>query len=147
MKRKLLFSIVSFVFTLNAFSQIAPGPVTKTLPPAKDTADRELVFTKVEQEASFPGGNKSWSEYLVKKLGSFEPAKNGAPKGKYQVVVKFIVDKKGKISNAVAETKHGYGMEQAVVKMIKESPDWVPAFQNGRAVNAYRRQPVSFVVE
>jgi periplasmic protein TonB len=38
-------------------------------------------------------------------------------------------------------------MEAEVIRMIKRSPKWIPAQQEGRFVNAYRQQPVTFVVE
>jgi protein TonB len=37
-------------------------------------------------------------------------------------------------------------MEEEVVRIIKKGPKWKPAVQNGKLVNAYRRQPVTFVV-
>lgn len=55
--------------------------------------------------------------------------------------------KDGTISDVAAETNHGYGMEQEAVKIIKKGPKWTPAIQNGRNVNAYRRQPITFVVQ
>ena len=72
---------------------------------------------------------------------------NGAPPGTYQVIVKFIVSKDGSISEVNAESKHGFGMEEEAVKIIKRGPKWTPALQNGRNVNAYRRQPITFIVE
>ncbi|MFT3680327.1 MAG: energy transducer TonB [Ferruginibacter sp.] len=109
--------------------------------------DEDKIFTKVENEAEFPGGNAAWTRYLQKKLDGFNPADNGAPPGKYQVIVKFIVSKDGSISAVEAETNHGYGMEEQAIKCIKSGPNWKPALQNGRNVNAYRRQPVTFIVE
>ena len=38
-------------------------------------------------------------------------------------------------------------MEEEVMRIIKKGPKWIPAMQNGRPVNAYRRQPVTFMVE
>ena len=38
-------------------------------------------------------------------------------------------------------------MEQEAVKVIKKGPNWKPALQNGRNVNAYRKQPITFVVQ
>ena len=105
------------------------------------------VFTKVENEAEFPGGNAAWARYLEKALGGFNPADNGAGPGKYQVIVKFIVSKDGSISDVHAETNYGSGMEEQAVKCIKNGPKWKPALQNGRNVNAYRSQPVTFIVE
>jgi len=113
--------------------------------PAGD--DEDKVFTKVENEAEFPGGNAAWARYLEKALGGFNPADDGAAPGKYQVIVKFIVSKDGSISNVEAETNHGSGMEAQAIKAIKNGPKWKPALQNGRNVNAYRRQPVTFIVE
>jgi len=38
-------------------------------------------------------------------------------------------------------------MEEQAINCIKKGPKWKPALQNGRNVNAYRRQPVTYVVE
>ena len=108
--------------------------------------DENKVFNKVEVEASFPGGDAAWTRYLRNNLDANTPIDNGAPEGTYQVIVRFIVSKDGSISDVVAETKYGYGMEAEAVKIIKKGPNWKPALQNGRNVNAYRRQPITFVV-
>lgn len=113
--------------------------------PKADEEDK--VFTKVENEAQFPGGQQAWIRYLQKNLNANAPVDNGAPPGKYQVIVKFIVSKDGSISDVNAETKYGFGMEDEAVKIIKRGPKWTPALQNGRNVNAYRRQPITFIVE
>ncbi|HET9429556.1 MAG TPA: energy transducer TonB, partial [Chitinophagaceae bacterium] len=62
------------------------------------------------------------------------------------VWVQFIVDKEGAISDVKALSNHGYGMEEEAVKVIRKGPAWIPAIQNGRAVKAYRKQPITFVV-
>ncbi|MEP7141293.1 MAG: energy transducer TonB [Ferruginibacter sp.] len=113
--------------------------------PKADEEDK--IFTKVENEAQFPGGQQAWIRYLQKNLNANAPVENGAPPGTYQVIVKFIVSKDGSISDVNAESKHGYGMEDEAVKIIKRGPKWTPALQNGRNVNAYRRQPITFIVE
>ncbi len=113
---------------------------------APKSDDEDKIFTKVENEAEFPGGQAAWIRYLERTLDGNEAASNGAPPGKYTVVVKFIVSKDGSISSVEAESSHGYGMEEQAVKVIKKGPNWKPALQNGRNVNAYRRQPITFVV-
>jgi hypothetical protein len=109
-------------------------------------AEKKIVFNKVEVEAEYPGGTKAWSSFLQKTLKGSTPSDNDAPVGLYRVMVRFIVDKTGGISSIQPETKFGYGMEEEVIRVIKLSGQWTPAFQNGRPVNAYRRQPVSFIV-
>ncbi|MDP9230035.1 MAG: energy transducer TonB [Bacteroidota bacterium] len=108
--------------------------------------DENQIFTKVEVEASFPGGEGAWRKYLERSLSTFNPGENGAAEGTYTVHVKFIVDKLGNISDVTALTNHGFGMEDEAVKVIKKGPKWVPALQNGRHVNAYRTQPITFIV-
>ena len=112
----------------------------------KKEDDENKVFEKVEVEASFKGGESAWRRYLERNLDANAPVDNGAPTGQYTVWVQFIVDKAGKISDVKALTKHGYGMEDEAVRVIKKGPDWVPAIQNGRNVKAYRKQPITFVV-
>ena len=109
--------------------------------------DEGKVFNKVEIEAEFPGGTGAWTKYLKNNLDANTPVDNGASEGTYQVIVRFIVSKDGSISDVVAETKHGFGMEAEAIKIIKKGPRWTPAQQNGRMVNAYRRQPITFVVQ
>lgn len=108
--------------------------------------DPNKVFEKVEVEAQFPGGEGAWRNYLQRNLNASAPIDNGAPEGQYTVVVQFIVDKEGNISDVKALTNHGYGMEEEAVRAIKRGPKWTPAIQNGRNVKAYRKQPITFVV-
>ena len=109
--------------------------------------DEGKVFNKVEIEAAYPGGTAAWTKYLRNNLDANTPVDNGAAEGTYTVIVRFIVSKDGSISDVVSETKHGFGMEAEAMKIIKKGPRWTPAQQNGRMVNAYRRQPITFVVQ
>ncbi|MES1225425.1 MAG: energy transducer TonB, partial [Bacteroidota bacterium] len=111
------------------------------------TPANDKVFEKVEVEPDFPGGNNAWLTYLQKNLNANTPVDNKAPEGSYTVWVKFLVSKDGEISDVRTLTNHGFGMEQEVVKLIKNGPSWSPAMQNGHKVNAYKKQPVTFVVQ
>jgi len=114
--------------------------------PVKDSAN-DYVFEKVEIEASFPGGESAWREFLGQTLDASVPIKRKAPKGAYTVWIQFIVDKEGKLSSFKALTDQGYGMEKEVIRTLKKSPPWTPAYMNGKTVKAYRKQPITFVVE
>ena len=114
----------------------------------KNTAEdsKSTLFQKVETEAEFPGGIEKWREYLQKNCRSTVATDSGAPIGKYAVMVQFVVSKEGEVSNIIPLTRHGYGMEQEVVRIIKEGPKWKPAEQNGRTITAYKKQIVTFMV-
>jgi antitoxin component YwqK of YwqJK toxin-antitoxin module len=107
----------------------------------------DSVFTREDIEASYPGGDAAWKLYLQRNLNGNLPTNNGAPAGFHTVIIKFVVGKDGLLRDIVAETSRGYGMEQEVIRLIKESGRWNPAIQYGRYVNAYRRQPITFMVE
>ncbi len=133
----------------------APADTTKpqaTLPDKETTTENDekngvnKIFDEVEIDASFPGGDNDWRKYLQRTLNAAVPVENGAPAGTYTVIVQFIVDKEGNISDVKALTRHGYCMEAEVMRVIRKGPKWEPAIQNGRMVKAYRKQPVTFQV-
>jgi hypothetical protein len=104
------------------------------------------IFEKVEVEAEFPGGSQAWTGFLERNLNTQIPVTKRAPIGTYTVIVQYVVGTDGSISDVKAKTNHGYGMEEEAVRVIKRGPRWTPAIQNGRPVNAYRRQPITFYV-
>lgn len=108
--------------------------------------DPNKIFEKVEIEASFKGGEAAWRKYLERNLNPSVPVDNGAPEGTYTVYIQFVVSKDGSISDVKALTNHGYGMEKEAEKVIRKGPAWEAAVQNGRKVNAYRKQPITFRV-
>jgi len=113
----------------------------------KKEDDENKIFTKVEVDAAFPGGDAAWSNFLQKNLNADVPVENGANEGKYTVIVKFVVSKDGSLSDITCESDPGHGMCQEAIRVIKKTRNWTPAIQNGRNVNAYRRQPITFLVE
>jgi len=104
-------------------------------------------FERVEVDASYPGGNTGWRQFLEKNLDAGVPERKGAPLGDYTVIVQFIVDKDGTVTDVTPLTKLGYGMEEELIRLIKKSGKWMPASQNGRTVKAFRQQPVTFRVQ
>jgi hypothetical protein len=104
------------------------------------------TFTAVEKDASYIGGIEAWQIFLQKNLNSKIANKNNAPVGKYTAIVRFIVNKEGLISDIKPETNFGFGMEDEVVRVLELSGKWVPATRNGIPLNAYRRQPITFLL-
>ncbi len=108
--------------------------------------DYDKVFTVVQIAAEFPGGLPAWTKYLERNLNRDLPVENGAPPGKYTVVVSFIVSKTGDISDVVAENDPGYGTKAEAIRVITKGPKWKPAVQNGRNVIYRHRQSITFQV-
>ena len=108
--------------------------------------DYDKIFTSVQVEAGFPGGPAAWIKYCQRSINAQVGVDNGAPPGTYTVVVSFIVDKQGNISEVQAENDPGYGMAAEAVRAIQRGPKWTPALQNGRNVISRKKQPITFQV-
>jgi hypothetical protein len=121
-------------------------PTTKAS--AADTLKPQssLTFTQTETEARFPGGVTEWRRFLEKNLNAAAPVDHGAPAGSYTVLVQLLVEPDGTLSEIKPLTRHGYGMEEEVVRTLTLGPKWEPAKQNGRVVRAYCKQPITFVI-
>lgn len=130
--------------------QIVQAPLdetnTKILEIKKDD-DENAIVTFVQIQAGFPGGEDAWRDYLRRTLNANTPVDNGATAGKYTVIVKFVVSKDGSLSDIKCENDPGFGMCEEAVRVIKKTKNWTPAINNGKNVHAYRRQPITFVVE
>lgn len=102
------------------------------------------IFTKVETEASFAGGNEAWRKYLLNNLDPSIPTKEGWKTGNYTVLMQFVVRTDGTVTDIVATTHAGTKTAQHCIELIKKAGRWKPAIQNGHAVNSYRKQPLTF---
>lgn len=98
------------------------------------------------ENAKFPGGPSAWVDYLSSHLKAKVPVKNGAKAGLYTVIVTFLVDKDGKISDVEAATDPGFGTAEEAVRVVKNGPKWIPAIQNNQAVVYRQKQSITFSV-
>ena len=112
--------------------------------PKKVEEDWDKTFTKVEIESEYPGGAAAWQRYLIKTLRYPQEAQDNEIQG--TVVVQFIVDKAGVVSDveAISGPKE---LRDEAVRVIKKSGQWTPAVQNGRQVKSYKKQPIQFRLE
>jgi hypothetical protein len=108
---------------------------------------KDPLFTKVEVEAA--ADKEKGTMHLQKSLQSYieQAASKGMKPGTYTVKVKFIVKKDGGVSNVKALNNLGYGLTEAAVKTVQTGPKWNPGLQNGKPVNSYHTQPITFVIQ
>src|SRR3989339_3295 len=104
------------------------------------------VFSAVQEEPKFNGGKEAWIAFLNKNLKKEIPIEKGGPPGKYTVVLSFIIDTKGKVSNVEAENDPGYGTAEEAVRVMKLSPNWIPAKQNGKPVVYKHKHTITYMI-
>ncbi len=95
-----------------------------------------------ERDAVFGKGNNDWVKYLKRNINEkvgLNLAKGGI------VLIGFTIDRTGKCFNIFLKRSVEYKVDEEVRKAIEKCPNWKPAYQNGKELNAYRLQPISFV--
>ncbi|MDB5005599.1 MAG: TonB family protein [Mucilaginibacter sp.] len=102
------------------------------------------VFSQVEHSPEFPGGITMFSHYLSTNI--HYPAADKKSKTEGKVLVKFIVEKDGSLSNIVAVRSPSESMKAEAVRVLAASPKWVPGVQNGHAVRVAYTVPIQFTI-
>ena len=111
--------------------------------PKEERKNKNKNEEDIEVESDFPGGVRGWSVYLNKNIQYPERAENVHKEG--EVIVQFIVDTEGKVNKAEVVQSIEYSLDQEALRIIKESPQWIPASINGKKVKSYKKQPITFI--
>lgn len=137
--------------TLWMKEQYSDGKLLQRMDTAAIRAENEkrktewsTTLKKDEIEASFEGGDKGWIKYVQRNIDFPTRAKNLNVGG--QLILQFIIDKEGNVTDAKVAKSVEYSIDEEGLRLIKNSPKWKPAWQSGRYVKAYRKQPLNFQV-
>jgi periplasmic protein TonB len=151
MKKYLLltFFFNAFIFS-KAQTKVPPPPPPLVV--KKATQKNDVVFSTVEIDAQFNGGDTAWKNFLLKNLNVNDVSEKLVfPKGvktiKQTAMVKFIVCTDGTLCNIEVENKVHPLIRAEAIRVFSKSPNWKPALQNGKVVKAYRRQPITFLFD
>lgn len=110
--------------------------------PVNDTGSNseEKVYeiSAIETKPDFNGGLKKFYEFVGQ---NFRAPEVQGLKGK--VIVSFVVDKDGSLTDIHIIKDIGYGTGQEVVRVLKKSPKWIPGMQRGIPVRCLYRLPIS----
>jgi TonB-dependent SusC/RagA subfamily outer membrane receptor len=94
----------------------------------------------------FPGGEEALAKYLEQNLNHKLPSERGGPEGKYTVVLNFLVEEDGTVSNVEARNDPGYGTAEEAIRVIKNGPNWIPSERDGKKGNYLKRMSIEFMV-
>lgn len=94
----------------------------------KQVDDEEFIFIVVEQNPSYPGGISKLQSYIDNNLKYQKTDVNN------NVIVSFVVEPDGSLTNIGVEGSSNEELSSAVIKMVKNMPKWFPDKQRGMAV-------------
>lgn len=101
----------------------------------------DKTFTKAEVMPQFPGGDSAWAKFIVDSLRYPKTAMDKKIEG--IVWVQFIVDPEGNLAD-IESFSGPRELREEAERILKISPKWLPAKQNGYVVKCYQKQAVTF---
>ena len=109
--------------------------------PLLETSEKG-VFAQVEQMPHFAGGDKALMEFLAQNVRYPKEAVDSGWQGR--VVVSFIVEKDGSLSEIKTVKSVKPVLDEEAVRVVNAMPKWTPGKHNGNAVRVKYNIPVSF---
>jgi len=93
----------------------------------------------------FPGGESKMISYIADSLQYPFIAQRTKTQGK--VLVQFMVDTAGKVSNASVVRSADYYLNREAIRVINAMPDWTPGNKCGTKINFFVTVPVVFKLD
>ncbi|MCF2520652.1 M56 family metallopeptidase [Dyadobacter sp. CY351] len=112
---------------------------------ANDALANEKVFTVVEEQPEFPGGQQAMFQFLGRKIKYPTVAAKNNVQGR--VFLQFIVTTSGDVRDIKVLKGIGSGCDEEAARVLALFPKWKPGRQNGEPVNVKYHLPVNFQLE
>jgi protein TonB len=111
-------------------------------PPAESSPNQIYMSMDVDKLPVFPGGQDAQNQFMVKNIKYPAEARNRGIQG--VVIVSFIVEKDGKITNITILRNPGGGTADEAQRLVSAMPNWEPGIKNGQPVRVRMQLPVAF---
>lgn len=108
---------------------------------------RQKIYQSVEvdEEPKFPGGEHKLLEYIADNTVYPQTAIDEGIQGR--VIVSFVVEPNGKVTNVEVLRGIGGGCDEEAVRVVKSLPIWEPGVRRGKNVRVAIAVPVKFALE
>jgi periplasmic protein TonB len=104
----------------------------------------DVIFTVVEDQPSFPGGEEARIRYLQENLRYPQMAREAGIQG--TVFVTFVVERDGSVTDVRVIRGIGGGCDEEAVRVVRNMPRWEPGRQRGQPVRVQFNMPIRFVL-
>lgn len=110
----------------------------------EEEVEEEQIFTIVEDDPEFPGGQAALMQYLQSNLRYPTMAREAGIQG--TVFVTFVVERDGSITDVRVLRGVGGGLDEEAIRVVRNMPAWTPGRQRGQAVRVQFNLPIRFVL-
>ncbi len=110
--------------------------------PAVDNTIHDVNAGGLEVMPEPVGGSAAWSKFLNKNLRFPAAAQEQGISGK--VLMSFVIEKDGTLSNIKVERGAGFGFDEEASRVLKLAKAWKPGMQNGQPVRVKYVIPMNF---
>ena len=141
----LLFAISALVLLVIVFAPAGANAQNKKVKKAqthKDTTTDDKVYEVCEQMPTYKGGEEAMMRFLSQVTRYPQRAQELGIQG--CVVVGFIVEKDGSLSDFKFIQRVDPELDDEALKTVKAMPKWNPGKHNGKNVRVRHSVPVSF---
>lgn len=104
--------------------------------------DEEVIFTVVEDQPEFPGGEAARQKFLEDNLRYPQMAREAGIQG--TVFVTFVVERDGSVTDVRILRGIGGGCDEEAVRVVSMMPRWEPGRQRGQPVRVQFNMPIRF---
>lgn len=112
---------------------------------AKTVKKADKIYDQVDQMPEFKGGMDALMKYMGDNVTYPEKAKEEKIEGK--VFVSFVVNEKGKVTQAKIMKGANKLLDKEALRVINKMPDWTPGKHEGKNVNVKMHLPINFKLD
>jgi TonB family protein len=109
-----------------------------------DDSGKVYDFVSLQSQPSFPGGMEKFYSYIQKNVRYPKNAQERNIQGK--VFLSFVIETDGTLTEIKVERKVSEDIDEEALRLIKESPKWIPGIQDGKKVRVKYNIPISFAL-
>ena len=122
--------------------EISPGEILPSNEISTTVKPDNKIYTWLEEMPSFQGSDQALQNFIMKNIHYPGLAVKAGVKGR--VMVSFIVEKDGSLSDITVLKSIGGGCDEEAVRVLKLTGNWNPGKQNGIPVRVRMSIPFCF---
>ena len=107
-----------------------------------EAEDPNKIYDNAEVMPEYPGGQVALMRYIAQNVKYPTVAQENGTQG--IVVVQFVVDADGSVTNAHVITSVDPYLDEEALRVIKSMPRWTPGKLNGKPVRVTYTTPIKF---